>query len=84
MCDDREDRVEQGPQSDAEIQARLRSKEYLGDGVYAGKDRFGDVVIYTSNGIEVRNEIYFERDTLRALIGYLDREVLGKYRKAEK
>ncbi len=33
---------------------------YLGDGAFITEDEYGGIVIYTSNGIDVTNQVVFE------------------------
>jgi len=49
------------------------NKEYLGDGAYAEVDEDGRLVLTTENGLRATNTIYFEPDTLAALLAYIDR-----------
>jgi hypothetical protein len=44
---------------------------YLGDGAYARIDQFGDVIIYTSNGIHITNSIVLGPDLILNLIEWL-------------
>ena len=46
-----------------------RDKRYLGDGAYADFDPndFHPLILYTSDGINVSNKIYFEHSTMFAL-----------------
>jgi hypothetical protein len=47
-------------------------KQYLGDGVYIEIDYDTSLVLTTENGIEVTNRIVLERETLCAMIKYID------------
>ena len=47
-------------------------KEYLGDGVYAEIDKFGDLVLTTEDGINITNRIVFEPPILQALLEYIN------------
>ena len=44
---------------------------YLGDGLYA-KFEGQDLVLYTSNGVEVTNTVVLEPSVLKALFAFLD------------
>ena len=46
------------------------TKTYLGDGVYV-RDLDYAIVLYTSNGITVQNEIYLERNEISSLLRFL-------------
>lgn len=48
--------------------------EYLRDAVYASHRADGTLVLCTSNGIAVTNEIVMELETLHALSKYMDRQ----------
>ena len=45
-------------------------KTYLGDGVYAMQDCACQIKLYTSNGIDVTNEIYLEREVFESLLRF--------------
>ena len=47
--------------------------EYLGDGVYAGRTAWGDIEVFTSDGIARRNRIVFEPETWAALMRFAGR-----------
>ena len=47
------------------------NKEYLGDGVYAQKSQFGEVVLTTENGITATNTIILEPAVLQSFINWL-------------
>ena len=51
----------------------LKRAAYLGDGVYAGIDHYGMLVLATSDGVQITNRVVFERETLASLRRYLDR-----------
>ena len=51
----------------------LIHETYLGDAVYAGYDRFGAMVIYTTDGIQHEKPIILEPETFAALIAYAKR-----------
>lgn len=40
---------------------------YLGDGVYARHNAFGQIEVYTSNGMTESRPIYLEPETMQAL-----------------
>lgn len=46
-------------------------KTYLGDGVYGELDDFGNVILTTSNGIQITNTIHLEPEVLRAMMAWL-------------
>lgn len=48
-------------------------KEYIGDGVYAEVDEFGNVVLTTEDGISIHNRIVLEGPVLAALFAWLKR-----------
>lgn len=49
----------------------LWEKFYLGDGAYAGVDRETmSVWIYTSNGIQITNQVCLEPEVFEALLGW--------------
>jgi hypothetical protein len=52
-----------------------RSKEYLGDGVYAEYNYSfnGEVRLTTENGIEISNEILLDPDVVRSFLAFLQR-----------
>ncbi len=47
---------------------------YLGVGAYAKRSEFGDILIYTSDGINVTNEIILEPSVVRNLLAFLKGE----------
>lgn len=46
-------------------------KDYLGDGVYAEFDRFGDIILTTENGIATTNRIVLEPEVWLKLVQYV-------------
>ena len=46
-------------------------EDYLGDGAYVYLDPFGDVVLYTSNGISETNRVVLESSVLSAFERWL-------------
>lgn len=48
------------------------NKDYLGDGVYVSKEKFG-VTLTTEDGISVTNKILLEPDVLEAFQMWLDK-----------
>lgn len=50
-------------------------KTYLGDGVYAENDEFGDIVLTTETGVEVTNRIVLEPEVCLQIIHWLERRV---------
>jgi hypothetical protein len=49
----------------------MMGQHYLGDGLYV-KWEGPDLVLYTSNGIEVTNTVVLEPSVLKALMAFLD------------
>jgi hypothetical protein len=49
------------------------SKEYLGDGVYAERSQFGDIVISTHNGVSQTNTVVCEPEVAARLVDFLKR-----------
>lgn len=56
----------------------MTEKTYLGDGVYVMQDWGGQIKLYTSNGVEVTNEIYLEREVFESLLRFAARVWRGK------
>lgn len=52
----------------------MRSEEYIGDGVYASYDGF-QVRVYTGDGVETTNVIYFDPTVLAIFLGWLHKQV---------
>lgn len=48
-------------------------KEYLGDGVYADIDKYGQICLTTENGIETTNMIYLDPGVVERLTDYCTR-----------
>jgi len=46
-------------------------EQYLGDSVYVKFDGY-QLILYTSNGIEIQNEIYLEPRVLKILIDFIE------------
>lgn len=44
---------------------------YLGDGAYVYLDEGGSIVLLTSDGISVTNQVVLDPETLRAFLGFL-------------
>jgi hypothetical protein len=44
---------------------------YLGDGAYVRWDQFGVLVLYTSDGVSITNQVYLESEVLHALQEFL-------------
>lgn len=49
------------------------AKEYIGDGVYAGLSPYGDVDLWTTDGVSVTNRIVLEPSVLHALVDWIRR-----------
>lgn len=49
-------------------------KTYIGDGVYAEKNAFHQVVLTTEDGVCATNTIYLEPEVVEALVCWLRRE----------
>jgi hypothetical protein len=49
----------------------MKDKQYIGDGVYAEFDNFGDLVLTTEDGVLVTNRIVLEPETLSTLQQFL-------------
>lgn len=62
----------------AKLQEYLKNNRYLGDGVYAGQEPNGHLVLYTSDGVRIMNKIYFDWQVLNALCVYLHLERSNK------
>lgn len=54
--------------------ANSMKRTYLGDGVYAKFDEWGDLVLTTSDGIRDTNLIVLEPDVLAALEQFIMRQ----------
>ncbi len=50
----------------------MENKDYLGDGLYVGIEH-GMVVLYTTDGETITNEIFLEPEVLGAFLRYLER-----------
>ena len=50
----------------------LNHKSYLGDGLYVG-EKYGQIWLYTHNGIETLNEVCLEPEVIKEFFGYLER-----------
>jgi hypothetical protein len=50
------------------------SRAYLGDGVYAALDEFGDVVVTTENGMYATNTIVMQPEVLENFERWLARQ----------
>lgn len=48
------------------------AESYLGDGVYAKLDQFGDVILMTGSHILPTNRIVLEPEVVRALVLFLE------------
>lgn len=44
---------------------------YLGDGAFAKVDDYGDVVVYTSDGLSITNSVVLERRILEVFVEWL-------------
>jgi hypothetical protein len=44
---------------------------YLGDGAYVRWDQFGVLVLFTTDGVRITNQIFLEPEVLDALQAYL-------------
>ena len=49
--------------------------EYIGDGVYAHKDKFGQLWVFTYNGINVTNSICLENEVMESLIRFYNNRI---------
>ena len=67
---DRKDREQIRQNKEREYMAE-NEEEYLGDGAYARLDSCGDVVVYTSNGMQVTNEVVLEPHVLQTFERWL-------------
>jgi len=47
------------------------SKRYLGDGVYAQIEDYGDLILTTENGVRVTNRIVLEPAVLLSLLKFV-------------
>ena len=56
-----------------EIMPHLEQKEYLGDGAYCGWTKWGDLILFTTDGETVQNEICLELQCWDALLRCVDR-----------
>jgi len=54
-----------------------KTKEYLGDGLYAEADGY-HLRLTAENGVSVQNIVYLEDFVLRALLEYLNLTVVNK------
>lgn len=44
------------------------SKEmYLGDGAYVKDDGYGQIMLYTHDGVGISNKVYLEQDAMKKL-----------------
>ena len=51
----------------------MKDEEYLGDGVYVGRDEYG-LWIWTFDGVRRTNEVAFDVDVLENLKKYLEKD----------
>jgi len=49
----------------------LTARLYLGDGAYVGMSQWGDVDLWTTDGIRVTNRIVLEGPVLHALVDWI-------------
>lgn len=47
------------------------NETYLGDGVYVGFSPIEQIVIYTSNGLDITNKVYLNEYTLYSLLKWI-------------
>jgi hypothetical protein len=52
-------------------------KTYLGDGLYAEWDSF-QFRLFASNGVHVTNEVFLDRDVLRAFLEFVEQVRKGE------
>lgn len=45
---------------------------YLGDGAYVEVNQFGELVVYTSNGLTRQNEVVLERAPAQLLVRFIE------------
>jgi len=67
-----------------DIMPQLERKEYLGDGAYVGWQTWGDMVIFTTDGVTVTNEICLEPNCWDALLRCVNRRAKAHAAMAER
>lgn len=55
----------------------LSNRLYLGDGAYVGTTPFGEVELWTTNGIKVTNRVVLEQPVLHSFIEWVRQLGLG-------
>lgn len=58
----------------------MEKQIYLGDGAYARVEDWGDVTLYTSDGLNTTNQVVLEPHLLENFLRWVDR--IAKARKA--
>lgn len=53
------------------------NETYIGDGVYVYTDQYGNVVMFTSNGVTEKNHIHLEPDMMEMLFNWWNQRRSG-------